>query len=100
MPTRGSSRPDVVLDTSAAVALVVADHEDHAVTVEKLAGRRLGFSGHAGFQTYSVLTRLPPPARRDRSTVAEIVAANLPSSLFLSEREASSLTGRLADLGI
>lgn len=54
----------VLVDTSVAVALVVSDNEHHASTVDALAGRRLGLAGHAAFETCSVLTRLPAPARR------------------------------------
>jgi predicted nucleic acid-binding protein len=100
MPTSGSRR-EALLDTSAAVALVVADHQDHDAAIEALAGRRLGLSGHAVFETFSVLTRLPPPARRTPATVAELIAANFPASrCFLSEKAAAALMKRLADLGI
>ena len=100
MPTRGNRDPDALLDTSAAVALVLADHADHAATVQQLTGRSLGLAGHAVFETFSVLTRLPPPARRNPTTVADLIASNFPLSRFLSERAASSLISRLAELGI
>src|SRR5664279_5002978 len=51
--------PVALLDTSAAIALLVEDHEAHAATLEAVRGRRLGLAGHAWFETYSVLTRLP-----------------------------------------
>jgi predicted nucleic acid-binding protein len=96
MPTSGS-RPDALVDTSVAVALVVADHAHHASTIEVLAGRRLGLAGHAAFETFSVLTRLPPPARRSASAVAQLLAANFPQSRFLSPAATETLVGRLAD---
>ena len=99
MPT-GSRQADVLLDTSAAVALVVADHEDHAATVEALSKRRLGLSGHAAFETFSVLTRLPPPARRNPGTVAQLISVNFPGTRYLSAKAAGSLMNKLADLGI
>lgn len=68
MPTSGSARRSLLVDTSVGVALSVGDHEGHASTLEALAGRRLGLAGHAVFETYSVLTRLPAPARRTRAT--------------------------------
>ncbi len=83
MPT-GGSHPDLLVDTSVAVALVVADHEHHAVTIEALGERRLGLAGHAAFETFSVLTRLPPPARRAPQVVARLLATNFPDSRFLS----------------
>lgn len=99
MPTR-SRAPDVLVDTSAAVALVVADHEHHRATEKALRGRQLGLAGHAAFETFSVLTRLPPPARRPGSVVAELLAANFPGSRHLSADGAASLLGRLTTLGI
>jgi predicted nucleic acid-binding protein len=83
-------------DTSVAVALVVSDHRHHDETFEALEGRRLGLAGHAAFETFSVLTRLPPPARRTPSTVARLLEANFPDSRFLSERAAKSLLAELA----
>jgi predicted nucleic acid-binding protein len=99
MPT-SSKPPHVLLDTSAAVALSVADHEDHETTAEKLAGRRLGLAGHAVFETFSVLTRLPPPARRSPATVTTLMSTNFPANRFLSARAAADLAGRLASLGV
>ena len=99
MPTSNRA-PDVLLHTSAAVALSVADHEDHEATLDKLGGRRLGLSGHAVFETFSVLTRLPPPARRSPTTVTEIMSRNFPANRFLSARAAAELAGRLAELGV
>lgn len=99
MPTRGR-RPYVLVDTSVAVALVVADHDAHETTVRALDGRRLGLAGHAAFETFSVLTRLPSPARRSSSVVAHLIAANFPETRFLSPDRARSLLDEVAELGI
>lgn len=95
MPISGSG-PDVLVDTSVAVAVVVGDHEAHEVTVDALDGRRLGLAGHAAFETFSVLTRLPPPARRTPGVVSQLIEANFPHSRFLSAGVAEALLGRLA----
>ena len=100
MPTRGRGRPDVLVDTSVAVALVVADHEFHGPTIEALGTRTLGLAGHAAFETFSVLTRLPGPARRSASLVAHLIAANFPHSRFLSAERASLLIEELAAANI
>jgi predicted nucleic acid-binding protein len=94
MPAR-SSAPELLVDTSVAVALTVADHEHHEPTFTALADRRLGLAGHAAFETFSVLTRLPPPARRSPATVARLLAASFPNTRFLGAQAAASL---LADL--
>jgi len=62
--TSGRRGPQLLVDTSVAVALTVSDHRDHVVTFEAVADRRLGLSGHAAFEAFSVLTRLPAPTRR------------------------------------
>lgn len=99
MPTSGSG-PQLLVDTSAAVPLVVADHDQHEVTFEALAALRLGLAGHAAFETFSVLTRLPPPARRTPNAVSQVLAGNFPHSRFLSAERARHLLERLAGHGI
>jgi predicted nucleic acid-binding protein len=90
----------VLLDTSAAIALVVEDHEAHAATLEAVRGRRLGLAGHAWFETYSVLTRLPAGLRRSPADAIRLLAHNFPASGFLGERGSVALGGELAGLGI
>src|SRR4051794_24692436 len=99
MPSSGDP-PDVLVDTSAAIALVVADHEHHDETSAKLSGRRLGLSGHAAFETYSVLTRLPSPARRAPAVVAELMKFNFPANRYLSAKGAAALLQKLASTRI
>ncbi|MEA2154892.1 MAG: hypothetical protein QOE11_1032 [Solirubrobacteraceae bacterium] len=99
MPASASG-PQLLVDTSVAVALTVADHEHHETTIGALGRRRLGLAGHAAFETFSVLTRLPPPARRTPSAVARLLAANFPHSRFLGAEAAASLLPELAALGI
>lgn len=96
MPTKGERSPDLLVDTSVAVALTVADHEHHEATFEALGERRIGLAGHAAFETFSVLTRLPPPARRTSATVARLLHATFPHTRFLSAQATASLLGRLA----
>ncbi len=99
MATRGS-RPDALVDTSVAVTLVVADHEHHAVTLKALGTRRLGLAGHAAFETFSVLARLPPPARRTPSVVTELLTTNFPESRFLSPGATKALLDDLVRANI
>ena len=93
--------PDEVLllDTSAAVALVVEDHESHAATLAAVRGRRLGLAGHAWFETYSVLTRLPGGLRRSPADVAALLAHDFPATAFLSEEVAAALGPELVTMG-
>lgn len=99
MPTNGEDAA-FLLDTSSAVAFLVADHEHHEVTFTALADRRLGLAGHAAFETFSVLTRLPAPARRTPAAVARLLARNFPDTRFLSPDRAARLLAGLAGHGI
>ncbi len=90
----------LLVDTSVAIALAVADHEHHETTSRALADLTLGLAGHAAFETFSVLTRLPPPARRTPATVARILAAGFPHSRFLGADAAAALVEELYTTGI
>jgi len=100
MATSARKRQNLLVDTSVAVALSVADHEHHDDTFAALQDRRLGLAGHAAFETFSVLTRLPAPARRTPATVARLLATSFPHSRFLGADSSRSLLGRLATIGI
>lgn len=104
MPTgssrKRSHRPDVLVDSSVAIPLVVLDHEHHPLVARAVGRRRLGLAGHAAFETYSVLTRLPPPARRGPETVERLLRASFPETRFLGADDAASLFRRLAELGV
>ena len=90
----------MLLDTSAAIALVVADHEQHELAMDALAGRDRGLAGHAACETFSVLTRLPPPARRTPAAANRLLARDFPHMRFLSAEGAAALLSSLAARGI
>ena len=94
------SDPDLLVDTSVAVALVLEGHEAHEETFTALDDHVLGLAGHAWFETYSVLTRLPSPLRRMPTEITEIMRRNFPESRFLPEAAANELASRLAGLGV
>jgi predicted nucleic acid-binding protein len=101
MPTDTDAESDVVLlDTSVAIAVVVEDHELHAAALEVVQGRRLGLSGHAWFETYSVLTRLPGARRRSPADALRLLAHDFPASAFLGEDESIALGAEIARLGV
>jgi predicted nucleic acid-binding protein len=80
-----------LLDTSVAVAFLVSDHTEHDLVFEALADRDLGLSGHAAFETFSVLTRLPGASRLSAATAVELIESNFPQTRCLSP----TATGRL-----
>lgn len=94
MPTSGEA-PDALVDTSVAVALTVADHAHHEPVLAALKGRRLGLAGHAAFESFSVLTRLPPPNRLTAAAAHRALRTNFPHSRFLSARGAAELFASL-----
>lgn len=100
MPTSGSRSAEMLVDTSVAVALMVGDHARHESTSAALAGRRLGLAGHAAFETFSVLTRLPPPSRRTPASVSHALAVSFPHTRYLGARRAAELLSDLAALRI
>lgn len=73
-------RPIILLDTSTAIALVLRDHEDHATAVAAVRGRTLGLAGHAWFETYSVLTRLPSGRRRSQEDALRVLRHDFPET--------------------
>ncbi len=94
------SAEPLLVDTSTAVALLVADHEHHRATLQALAGATLGLSGHAAFETYSVLTRLPAPARVTPAAALRLVSVNFPETRHLSSDRAATVLSELPGLGV
>jgi predicted nucleic acid-binding protein len=100
LPTSADERADALVDTSVAIAIVLAGHEGHQRTIEAVRGLRLGLAGHAWFESYSVLTRLPPGQRRSPADVRAILEHDFPASVALDATLAPELRRELGDLGI
>ena len=98
--TPTSADPEFLVDTSVAVALSSEDHPGRAACRAVVEGRRIGLAGHAAFETYSLLTRLPPPARPTPDAVARLLARNFPHTRYLPPDAAAVLLGRLPGAGI
>lgn len=100
MPTSADADPELLVDTSVAVALSIADHEGRPAARAAVEGRRIGLAGHAAFETYSVLTRLPVPARRTPAAVSRLLARNFPHTRFLGAQRAAEVLARVAATGV
>lgn len=87
-------------DTSVAVAALDSTHEAHKVCRRALVQRRAALAGHARFETYSVLTRLPLPLRLNATQAASVLAQAFPAKCWLDAAATSELFERLADLEI
>ncbi len=84
------------VDTSIAIAAILADHEAHDEAEGALSGSVTTIA-HVAAETYSVLTRLPAPRRVDATSAAAIVDSRLPGQrLTLDSDSHASALGRLA----
>lgn len=98
MPRTGAD--PLLLDTSAAVALVMRNHESHESTFASLHAQPLGLCGHAAFEVFSVLTRLPAPDRLSAASAGLVLRDNFPHTRHLSPGGAAALLARLPALGL
>lgn len=64
------------------------------------AGRRLGLSGHALTETFSVLTRLPADARVSPADAVQLIDDTFPNSVALSVETAAVVHHELARFGV
>lgn len=95
-----SAQETILVDTSIAVPLVVSDHVAHAMVLTELGSLRLGLAGHALFETYSVLTRLPAPLRRSPADCRRLIEHNFPASRCLEPSSHAGMLERFTDAGI
>lgn len=88
------------VDSSVAVPLVHQGHQDHTAVSRWASGRVLALSGHAGVETYAVLTRLPGTMRLAPLDAGRLVRERFVRTLLLGPEASARLTQLLADLGI
>ena len=92
----------IAVDTSVVVAAFASWHEGHSAAIDAMrAGSRL--PAHVAIESYSVLTRLPPPHRAPADIVVAFLEARFPEALLtlpegenwrlLREALASGMTG-------
>lgn len=72
----------IAVDSSVVVAAFATWHEAHDSAVSALA-RNPRLPAHVLIESYSVLTRLPPPHRAPGAVVAEFLAAEFGNELLL-----------------
>lgn len=90
----------VLLDTSAAMAFVLPRSEAHDAMLARALAEPKGLAGHAAFETYSVLTRLPPPYRLSAAQAAQVIATNFPHGHYLTPRDQERALAMLAQARI
>lgn len=87
-------------DTSVAVAALDPTHQAHSACRQALLNLRPALAGHAVFETYSVLTRLPVSLRLSASQAAGVLAEAFPEACWLDAASTDELRERLAALDI
>jgi predicted nucleic acid-binding protein len=88
------------VDTSVAVASLVESHAAHQTCRSTAASLRPALAGHAAFETYSVLTRLPGPARVTPTTAAHLLEQAFPLRCWLTDEQQDDLLRRLPGLDL
>lgn len=97
MPTKGEH---VLVDTSAALALVQRENPFHRAAIDRLLNCRRGLSGHAAVELLSVLTRLPSPHRLSPTAALHLEDTNFPDSRFLSATDTKRVLKEMAEGGL
>jgi len=87
-------------DTSVAIAALDPVHEAHPACRRALVDLRPALAGHAVFETYSVLTRLPIPLRLSADQAVSVIAAAVPGDCWLDAAGLRGLREQLAGLDI
>jgi len=98
MPT--SAEPAWAVDTSVAVASLDSSHEAHVACRDAARARRPALAGHAAFETFAVLTRLPGAQRVPPALAGDLLAQAYPSRCWLTARQHERLLIELSTTGI
>lgn len=91
---------DVLLDTSAAVPLLLTSHVAHRTVHTSLRDRSAALAGHALHETYAVLTRLPGDARLAPADAVRLLRERFGPAALLDARATRAAPGVLAEAGI
>lgn len=91
---------DLLLDTSVAIPLLVTSHVAHRAVRASLDARSVALAGHAMYETYAVLTRLPGDARVAPEDAARLLNEGFEVPAVLDARSARSAPAVLAREGV
>lgn len=79
---------------------MLTTHVHHQAVLTAIGGSPIGLAGHAMFETFSVLTRLPTPQRLSAELAARVIRTNFPHSAHLDPERLSALPTEFAAVGI
>jgi predicted nucleic acid-binding protein len=90
----------IVVDTSVTVAAFASWHEGHQ-RARRAMGREPRLPAHVALETYSVLTRLPPPHRAEAGLVHAFLVEQFPAPMLtLSAAGHRDVLDRLASVNM
>lgn len=95
-----SAEDRFAVDTSVAVAAIDASHGAHLSCRLAVQQLRPVLAGHAAFETFSVLTRMPGQLSADAATAAEIIERVFPETVWLHPDASTALHARLGPVGV
>lgn len=87
-------------DTSVAVAALDRGHAAHAACATVVRSVRPALAGHAAWETFSVLTRMPGQLAVDAPTAADVIERTFPTVCWLSPDASQELFARLRTIGL
>lgn len=88
------------VDTSVAVAALDSGHLAHGDCVRAVREKRPALAGHAAFEVFSVLTRMPGSLSVDPGDAAWLIDRVFSENVWLSTSAQADLHRRLAPVGI
>ena len=88
------------VDTSVAVAALDAGHTAHVPCLRAVRELRPALAGHAAFETWSVITRMPGPLAVDPADASSLLERVFPTVVWLAPDDHTRLRRRLGVLGI
>jgi uncharacterized protein with PIN domain len=91
---------DLLVDTSVAVPLVLTSHDAHMLVTASIGSRSVALAGHAAFETYAVLTRLPGDARLAAEDAVRLLETRFEKPVLLDAASSRRSLRALAELGI
>lgn len=88
------------VDTSVAVAAIDAANAAHRACRDVVVARRPALAGHAAFETFSVLTRMPGQLAVDASVALDVINRIFPDRCWIDAAESQALLARCGSLGV
>ena len=88
------------VDTSVAIAALDSAHAVHVPCRDAVRTYRPVLAGHAAFEVFSVLTRMPGLLSVDPSDASALIGRVFPDAVWLAPERCAGLLARLPVLGV